>query len=737
MPARSWRRALARLPRLALLTLACLCLASPARAQASGMPDMSHAPADVQAIWRKVMSGGIPSAAEAAKLRQYMMAHRDAIIAGARAQVPAATTRAQAAKRQAAAAEAAQEARGAAGAATASDDATSCPTRSPALARVASIAPGASAAAALLDTLRRVYAAAETPADVRRLDEILGRIPDGAPLSMAGSLLFGNGYDDAAVLTFVAAARRGGTTAQLAWTGLGGALEGAGDDVHAAAVFRRALALGDRAALDVYGLGVAYVDLGDLATALPLLEEATRLAPRLAIAWDALGRTQACAHQMVAARNSMAKAQEVDWSEHREAETVGREAKDDRTEAQRPMPTPTRLSYDPPPAPKAFIGEVPTIPDSWTESTGWSAAFAQASNAYMNEMNPILQHAEVDENAVRGGELAVSGDGAGGIGLVVDVSNTREAVEAVDRVQQRMSARLMMMQEAYSAKDSSIDVELAPDYAAADRKFEECKAKAVASNGDWSKCEPPYCRDQRALLTRRYEGRRDAARVFIGGVMGTMQQYDRAMRGWFMFASDPVIRVRIDAQRRSQLASLEHDAFLGAAEVGSVDRRDTCIDLPPEVRTPPEAKADSAADPGKCSGGTIHVERLAEMEADCRHMTMTLAIDELPVTPIFQFRKAAKGRHGEIFIGVGKGRAWGLLNGSIGLQANFDEGGWITSAGIGLHGSVGYSAVATLDAEETLNLSSHGSLIDDGAATVSVSPRVTAAAAWIADAARN
>lgn len=42
--------------------------------QVPGMPDMSNAPADVQAILKKVMSGGIPTQAEAKKLSDYPLA---------------------------------------------------------------------------------------------------------------------------------------------------------------------------------------------------------------------------------------------------------------------------------------------------------------------------------------------------------------------------------------------------------------------------------------------------------------------------------------------------------------------------------------------------------------------------------------------------------------------------------------------------------------------------------------
>ena len=49
------------------------------------MPDMSNAPADIQAIMKKVMSGGIPTQDEAKRLGAYMSANKGAIAKSATA----------------------------------------------------------------------------------------------------------------------------------------------------------------------------------------------------------------------------------------------------------------------------------------------------------------------------------------------------------------------------------------------------------------------------------------------------------------------------------------------------------------------------------------------------------------------------------------------------------------------------------------------------------------------------
>ena len=89
--------------KVGVLVLACLlsCLAA-SRARAQVVPDMSKAPPDIQAVWHKVMSGGMPTPEEARKLSDYMKAHRDQIVAGMQARVPAARAAAESARRQAA-----------------------------------------------------------------------------------------------------------------------------------------------------------------------------------------------------------------------------------------------------------------------------------------------------------------------------------------------------------------------------------------------------------------------------------------------------------------------------------------------------------------------------------------------------------------------------------------------------------------------------------------------------------
>jgi tetratricopeptide (TPR) repeat protein len=334
-------------PLLAAVTLAAVAVpaASPTALTAqAGAPDMSKMPPDILAIWKKVMSGGIPTPAEAARYQAYMDEHG-----------------------------------GSAGGASGPDEgAGDCPARSPLLAQVATTAPGAAAAAHLLEQLRSAYLAKES-ADGRSTLESLGTgTTDAATLDWLGAALVVGQYPGAAVVVYANAAALGGATAQLSWSGLGSALEEAGDDAHAVTAFRRALALGPRNALDVYGLGVAYADLGDMSTGISLLTEATGMAPNFGLAWDALGRSQSCTGAMAMAAASMQKAQEVDWTENREKVARGPESDDDHVEARKPFPRPPGTALDPPPTPPVFPWTTPKLPDKVLQPNGFDGILADA-----------------------------------------------------------------------------------------------------------------------------------------------------------------------------------------------------------------------------------------------------------------------------------------------------------------------------------------------------------------------
>ncbi len=270
--------------------------------QVPGMPDMSSAPADIQAIWKKVMNGGIPTQAEAKRLGDYMAANKGAIAKSATAYGDSMKTRATAAK---------------AALATRSDQAA-CPARvalSPSLA----LQPTSRVAMALLDSIRRAYSAKLEPQALSLLQSALGKMSDPAGLNQLAVALLLKGYPDLAILTDVAEVLRTPSSgAQDAWADLGAGLVGVGDALPAIPVLRYALSLGVRNPTYVADLGVAYADLGDLTSAATLLQEAIRLDPASDQAYDALGRVQSCQGNMTLAAASMKKAQDDDWTKERQ-----------------------------------------------------------------------------------------------------------------------------------------------------------------------------------------------------------------------------------------------------------------------------------------------------------------------------------------------------------------------------------------------------------------------------------
>ncbi len=651
---------------------------TPLAAQA-GIPDLSKAPPDIQAIWKKVMSGGIPTPAEAARYQAYMDKHGGGGSGGS-------------------------QGGGGSSGGSASSGGGDCPTQSPLLAGLPTSAPGAAAAAQLLDQLRGTYQGRESAEGQSDLASIDKSVTDAAKLDWLGAALVVGQYPGAAVVVYAQAAARGGPNAQLSWSGLGSALEEAGDDAHAVAAFRRALALGPRNALDVYGLGVAYADLGDLSTGISLLTEATSMAPNFGLAWDALGRSQSCTGAMAMAAAAMQKAQEVDWTEDREKVARGPESDDDQVEAKKPYPEPPGIALVPPPVPPAFPWTYPKLPGSLLQ-TLQSAAFANLlpeAVAYNGLLTNLGRSEQAAENAAR-----ARADRAGGLPLPDDVvtidiafTNSKEAQAAVDRVDARMSARLSLVTEAYNDKLKSIAGAFAPRYAHA-----------------------KTCRQRFAVASDQYDANRAAAAVYIGGMTGVSQEYGKVMRAWFRYANDPVTEVDIDFDRREQIVGMEKDMYTGAAMAGDVGDAADCVHngkLDPE----PDSATDAAGKPGPCKSKRADA-LIINIYSDCRSFRLTIGYG---LRAKFELNGATKGHHGSLFLGVGEGFGPGIpgvkntspLSGFAGMQANWGENGKITTAGIGLKGQA-HAFGNSFQVNETINGRSSGPA-QEGSASVAVAP---------------
>jgi len=671
------------------------------------MPDLSKAPADIQAIWKKVQTGGIPSPEEAQKLGQYLAAHAAGIQRAARA--VADSVRVSAPKQVA-------KALG-----PAADPSKACPATSSVPQSTPTASLSATGAQAFLDSITRTYLAREKSSAATRLRTGLARIDDVDRLEMTGATFYLAGFDGAAVITYSVAARGGGASAQRLWTDLGATLVSAGDAAHAVTALRHALSLGQPYALLIHQLGVAYADMGQLATAESLLTRATTMSPTFGLAWDALARVQSCRGNMSAAWRSLAQAQEADWSDRRQRvlDKHDPESKDDRVEAQKPFPEPSGpalfVSTSTPP-PADFAAETPVIPDTWRANLGHPAQFLMTANAYQLLAGRILQQEQADDaRAGRAMDAAARASfpaAHGGFVLSISIQNGREAISAIERLRYRLSAREEMLLRAHADKDSVIMRGVLADQTERQEQLTTCQQQAGPNTERYYACRIPYCKAESNALERHYAEFRDNARVYIGGVTGLAATYDKDMRAWFTWAGDPGTRITIDAERRYQLAGMVVTMFTIAAGVGPNDMpSDQCFD--PMHMTALEAlaaHAEAEADPGTCSKFDKSIRFVVTIQGDCKSLRMTFDLDlDLPATPTLDYRAASHGHNGKIFIGGGQEKFHGLVSGEAGLAVTFNEGGWVQGFGPAATVNVGNDAVATATATGMINLLDHGS----------------------------
>lgn len=682
--------------------LVMLLLASPAPvfAQRAGMPDLSGAPADIQAIWKKIQSGGRPTMDEAQKLGQYMAAHATEVQSAAKHVADSVRV---------AAPRTAKLALG-----PAADPSKACPTRSPALRMVPSGAITDAAARAFLDFIARKFLARETPAAARQLQAGFAKTADAAQLDATAGMLYLAGYDGAAIVGHVDAARRAGADAQRYWANLGATLVSADDPADAVAALRRALTLGTSYPLIVHQLGVAYADLGDLATAESLLTAVTKSAPNLALTWDALARVQSCMGNMTAAWASLAKAQEASWNDRR-ARLLAKhdpESNDDPIEAAKPFVEPTGASiFPPPPAPPPadLSTQTPVLGDTWRENLGHPAQFIKAANAYRELAGRILQQA--DRQTVAAGRAAdaaarQSGASRGAVIVSVALSNDKEVTSGVEKDRYRLSAREAMVLRAYADRDSAIMRE----QLAVQKKREDAFWHCVANSSNSDICKVPYCRAKLAGFEDYYEKSRDNARVYFGGMVGLGTTYDGIMRRWFLRAESPATRISVDAERRYQLAGITVAMFTVAIGIGPNDvPGEQCFD--PQEIAALEAlavKAAAAADPGSCGSIDLSVHAVASIAGDCNHVRMTIDLENLPVTPTLDYKRATRDHAGSLFMGGGKEFMHGAVAGEAGLQVNFNESGRVQGFGPAGSVTVGSEDLVAISANGMINLLNHG-----------------------------
>ncbi len=741
--------------RSSLVLLAVFLAAAPARAARAQQPalrmpsiDLSHAPQDIQAIWKKLQRGTTPTPAEAQRLGAWMQAHASEIQRSMTQQATQAAKSTRAAQRG-------QPAltgqgggvtlRAGIGAPVLGGATSACPARVRGVSQLGDAAPSRGAALALLDSIRTQYAALETPANVSRLQHAFANAPVLA-LRQQGAVSLLGGLDAVTVLAYVEAARRAtGADGQGAWGDLGAALVELRDPSHAVPVLRYALTVGARSPLILHNLGVAYADAGDLAAATTLLSEATTAAPRFAGAFEALAKVQSCAGNTTAAWRTLAMAQQAHWSPDREKkldEHDGKDAKkdggandddagdDDAAEAAKPLPVPHEPSPFPPPPnahASSFQPASPALPDSWRDAASREKSYLSQANVYSSAALAALQRGMQDRSGVQASE-AVESDAAEaashGMHVVLFLAtNGKEASDAADLATARAGARATMVQRAFAEQFQRAAREETERELPLQDEFMRCKQ--AHANSPPGVCLQPYCRAINAFWDQSYANEAGAARVAIGGFAGIASELHRVMMAWFAWAGDPGSRVAIDAERLHWLAQLQNDAFLAAhrvAESSSAHRSHQCNDRTLADRGGSAVDAGSPNDPGPCKSTTVDW-KIIKGEQSCDKYVLELKPLLVPFGGKFEYHAATEDHNGTLFMGFSAGEGpegipkagpvdivdSDMLEGHIGMGLTFDQSGLVQAAGPAVGGSLGIDVLTGhVSGTAMLNLRSEG-----------------------------
>ncbi len=284
------------------------------------------------------------------------------------------------------------------------------------------------------------------------------------------------------------------------------------------------------------------------------------------------------------------------------------------------------------------------------------------------------------------------------------ISNGDQAIAGVSVVTRRTAAKLNMMHLAYNDKYQSVVKEAAQRATPIEAAYFKC------NKTNDSQCFPKYCRAMKPVVTQEYAALVGNANVFIGGLAGLSGKFSTTMNHWFFWAGDPGSRRAIDTQRRYYLADFQVEAFT-AASTTVASLPDGCeaaiVQRPPGTGT-----IDDEQDPGPCTSRSIKVPLLANMQADCHEMTMS--IDYPPLTallggsPTLDIRRASGDKYGKFFIGVGNDVAHGAASYAAGMQVTWDQGGWVKGAGPTISGEAGIDGVAHMSGELMTNGLSQG-----------------------------
>jgi tetratricopeptide (TPR) repeat protein len=553
-------------------------------------------------------------------------------------------------------------------------------------------AMSASQATAFLAQVKKDAIALESPDGARALNANLATAAHTAHTTALGLGLFLGNYQNAAIAAFADAASASGAAGPpamqaSAWSNLGAALDAAGRHPQAVAAFEQAITAGVRSYPAVMGLGVARANAGDLDAAVPLLQEAARLAPTQSEPWLALANVLSCQGKGPAALAAARSAQTADWNAD-EQERIDHAERNADKSSDTSSPDDPDAPVPKPPAASPFAGygraqqgpqfATPIAPSDIFAYVSEAPQRLAAQLGYAAEANAHL--ARADKGGDRSDDAPPAAAQGAALVIVMRYRNDYTAKNAAGKVLERSTAKLNLALDEFSDAQQRLLAEATEKQQPIDATSERCERAATTNSNASTRCKEQRCR----ALNDMYQGMQQewvqAYHTLYGGYATSAARYDKAMRAWIDYATSPGVQFSLDQERRGNLAKLQSDAY---SQINT-GFGPACSAAAAEQRTPPPEKDASDDKPGPCKKLKLDVPKAGSLDADCHELTFSPEIElPLKLSLTIHLTHARGNEPGSLYIGAGWA-ANGVVAGasaSAGFKMTWDAGGLVTGSG--------------------------------------------------------
>lgn len=550
-------------------------------------------------------------------------------------------------------------------------------------------AMSAAQATAFIVQVRKAAIAQESAEGARALNANLSSASRTAHSSSLGLGLYLGNYQNAAVAAFADAASAASSAnvpamRASAWSNLGAALDAAGRRPQAIAAFQQAIAVGGRRYPSVMGLAIARANAGDLDGAVPLLQEATRLAPTQAEPWLALANVLSCQGKGGAALAAARSAQGADWNTDEE-ERIDRAERKANKNAQDDPDAPIPM----PPGPSPFAGygrsqqgpqfSTPTAPADIFAYVAQAPQRLATQMEYAAEANAHLSRADHDDDPDSDEERSTNGQSAALV-IVMRYRNDYMAKRAAGDVVARSRAKLELANNEFSDAQQRLLAVAMEKQRTIDETSEKCESAATTDSNASTRCKQQECRAKNDLYQGLQQQWVGAYSTLYGAYATAAARYDKAMRAWIDYATSPGVQFSLDQERRGNLASLQSEAY---SQINT-GFGPMCSQTAAGKASEPKPDTTANEKPGPCKKVKIDVPKTASMEADCHELTFEPDI-ELPLSLGLKIHLVrAKGNEpGSLYIGAGWDANGGLVgaNAGAGFKMTWDANGFVTGSG--------------------------------------------------------